>query len=72
VDSLNTDGLAPSLITGRWGGGDSIDVLISLHLHRDGAAITNSADPDTGPDQRAALERGTEAEFTALCRGLTG
>jgi hypothetical protein len=72
ADSLNTDGLAPSHIKGRWDGGDSIDLLISLHLHRYGAAITSSAHPDTGPDQRATLTRGTEVEFTALCRRLTG
>jgi hypothetical protein len=70
ADSLITDGLAPSHMKGRWGGGDSIDLEISLHLHRGKSAISSSADPDTGPDTPATLNRGTDAQFTALCRRL--
>jgi hypothetical protein len=68
ADSLITDGLAPSHMKGRWGGNDSIDLEISLHLRRGKSAISNSADPDTGRDTPATLNRGTEAQFTALCR----
>lgn len=71
VDSLNTDGLAPSHIKGRWSGGDSIDLQISLHLRRGKSSISNSADPDTGRDTPGTLERGTEAQFTTLCSTLT-
>ena len=71
VDSLVTDGLAPSHIKGRWGGSDSIDLEVSLHLRRGKAAISNSADPDTGRDTPVTLRRGTEAQFTALCSRLT-
>jgi hypothetical protein len=70
ADSLITDGLAPSHMKGRWGGGDSIELEISLHLRRGKSAISNSADPDTGRDTPATLNRGTEAQFTALCRRL--
>ena len=70
VDSLNADGLAPSHMKGRWGGGDSIDLEISLHLHRGKSSISNSADPDTGRDQTATLGRGTEARFSSICRSL--
>jgi hypothetical protein len=71
VDSLNADGLAPSHIKGWWGGGDSIDLEISLHLRRGKSAISNSADPDTGRDTPATLKRGTESQFTTLCSSLT-
>ena len=70
ADSLITDGLAPSHMKGRWGGGDSIELEISLHLRRGKSAISNSADPDTGRDTPATLNRGTEAQLTALCRRL--
>ena len=70
ADSLVTDGLAPSHMKGRWGGRDSIDLEISLHLRRGKSAISNSADPDTGRDTPATLNRGTEAQFTALCSRL--
>lgn len=72
ADSLVVDGLAPSHMKGRWGGGDAIDLEVSLHMRRGKAAITNSADPDTGPDNAVTLERGTEAQFTSLCRQLGG
>ena len=72
VDSLQKDGLAPSHIKGRWNGNDSIDLEVSLHLRRGQAAISNSADPDTGRDTPVTLKRGTEAHFTALCGMLTG
>lgn len=70
ADSLVVDGLAPSHMKGRWGGGDSIDLMVSMHMRRGKSAITNSADPDTGRDQAVTLKKGTEAQFTALCRGL--
>ena len=70
ADSVPVDGLAPSHVLGQWEGRDDIALSISLYLRRGKSAITNSADPDTGPDQRATLKRGTEAEFTALCSGV--
>lgn len=70
VDSLNADGLAPSHMKGKWGGGDSIDLLISLHLRRGKSAISSTDDPDTGRETPATLDRGTEPQFTALCRNL--
>jgi hypothetical protein len=70
VDSLNADGLAPSHIAGRWGGKESIELDVTLHLRRGKSAISASDDPDTGRDQRVTLNRGTEAEFTALCAKL--
>lgn len=72
ADSLVTDGLAPSHMVGQWGGKDSIDLLVSLHLRRGKSAITSTDDPDTGPDQRVTLTRGTEADFTATCARLRG
>jgi hypothetical protein len=70
VDSLNADGLAPSHMKGRWSGGETIDLEISLHLHRGKSSITNSADPDTGHDQQATLGRGTAARFGSICQSL--
>ena len=70
VDSLNTDGLAPSHMKGRWGGGETIDLEISVHLHRGKSSISNSADPDTGRDQQATLRRGTDAQFSSICQSL--
>lgn len=70
VDSLNADGLAPSHMKGRWGGGDSINLEISLHLRRGKSSISNSADPDTGRDTPGTLKRGTESQFSALCSSL--
>lgn len=71
-DSLVTDGLAPSHMIGRWGGKDSIDLEVSLHLRRGKSAISSTDDPDTGRDQRVTLNRGTEADFTALCGRTSG
>jgi hypothetical protein len=70
VDSLNADGLAPSHMKGRWAGGETIDLLISLHLRRGKASISSSADPDTGRDTEATLNRGTEARFSSICQSL--
>jgi hypothetical protein len=70
-DTLITDGLAPSHVQGRWGGKDSIDLLVSLHLRRGQSSISGSDDPDTGRDQPVTLNRGTEAEFTTLCGRLS-
>ena len=68
-DSVPPDGLSPSHIQGRWGGGDSVDLAVSLYMRKGKSAITNTADPDTGPDQHVTLERGTEAQFNSLCTG---
>jgi len=67
VDSLAADGLAPSHMKGQWSGKDSITLDVSLYLRRGKSAISSSDDPDTGRDTRVTLNRGTEAEFTALC-----
>ena len=67
VDSLAADGLAPSHMKGQWGGKDSITLDVSLYLRRGKSAISSTDDPDTGHDTRVTLNRGTEAEFTALC-----
>jgi hypothetical protein len=71
ADSPSVDGLAPSHLRGRWTGGDSLQLVMDLYLRRGQAAITNSADPDTGPDTPATLKRGTESEFNSLCSRLT-
>ena len=68
-DSVAPDGLSPSHIQGRWGGGDSVDLAVSLYMRKGKSAITNTADPDTGPDQHVTLKRGTEAQFNSLCAG---
>jgi hypothetical protein len=68
-DSVPPDGLSPSHIQGRWGGGDSVDLAVSLYMRKGKGAVTSSADPDTGPDQRVTLKRGTEAQFNSLCAG---
>jgi hypothetical protein len=72
VDSLAKDGLSPSHMIGRWGGKDAIDLAVSLHMRKGKSAITSSDDPDTGPDQRVTLNRGTESDFAALCGRLRG
>lgn len=69
ADSVPPDGLSPSHIQGRWGGGDSVDLAVSLYMRKGKSAITNTADPDTGPDQHVTLKRGTEAQFNSLCGG---
>jgi len=66
-DSVAPDGLSPSHIQGRWGGGDKVDLSVSLYMRKGKSAISNTADPDTGPDQHVTLERGTEAQFNSLC-----
>ena len=68
-DSVAPDGLSPSHIQGRWNGGDSVDLAVSLYMRKGNSAITNSADPDTGRDQQVTLKRGTEAQFNSLCAG---
>jgi hypothetical protein len=69
ADSVPTDGLSPSHIQGRWGGGDTVDLSVSLYMQEGKSAIWGTADPDTGPDQRVTLRRGTEAQFNSLCGG---
>lgn len=69
ADSVPPDGLSPSHIQGRWGGGDSVDLAVSLYMRKGKGAVTSSADPDTGPDQHVTLKRGTEAQFNSLCAG---
>jgi hypothetical protein len=70
ADSVPPDGLSPSHAQGRWSGGDSLGLALSLYLRRGKSAITDSADPDTKGDTPATLARGTEAEFNALCSRL--
>jgi hypothetical protein len=69
ADSVVPDGLSPSHIQGRWGGGDAVDLSVSLYMRRGKSAISSTDDPDTGPDQRVTLKRGTEAQFNSLCGG---
>jgi len=52
---------------GRWGGGDTIDLSVSLYMRKGKSAISSTGDPDTGPDQHVTLRRGTEAQFNSLC-----
>ena len=44
-----------------------MDLSVSLYMRKSKSAISNTADPDTGPDQHVTLERGTEAQFNSLC-----
>jgi hypothetical protein len=67
ADSVAPDGLSPSHIQGRWGGGDSVDLSVSLYMRKGKSAISSTSDPDTGPDQHVTLKRGTEAQFNSLC-----
>ena len=67
ADSVGPDGLSPSTIKGRWGGGDTVDLTVSMYMRKGKSAITDTADPDTGRPQHATLERGTEAQFNSLC-----
>jgi hypothetical protein len=67
ADSVPPDGLSPSHLKGRWNGGDSLDLSVSLYLRKGKSAISSTADPDTGPDARATLRHGTDADFTSLC-----
>ena len=70
TDSIPVDGLAPSHLRGQWNGGDALALEASLYLRRGKGAITSSDDPDTGRDTPVTMKRGTEADFTALCRRL--
>ena len=67
ADSVPPDGLAPSDMKGRWAGGDSIAVSISLYLRKGKSAISATDDPDTGPDTPATLVRAAEADSASLC-----
>jgi hypothetical protein len=69
VDSVAPEGLSPSTIKGRWGGGDTIDLSVALYMRKGKSSISSTSDPDTGPEQHATLERGTEAQFNSLCSG---
>jgi hypothetical protein len=44
-----------------------MDLVVSLYLRKGKSAISSTADPDTGPDQKVTLERGTDAKFDSLC-----
>ena len=69
MDSMpSSDGLAPSHLYGRFDGSNSLKLEASLYLRRGDAAITGSADPDTGPRTSLTLHRGSEAEFKTLCK----
>ena len=68
ADSVPADGLAPSDIKGRWEGGDSVTVALSLYLRRGKSAISSSNDPDTGGDTPATLRRAIDADSASLCR----
>jgi hypothetical protein len=67
ADTIGPDGLSPSTMKGRWGGGDTIDLSVSLYMRKGKSAISSTGDPDTGPDQHVTLRRGTEAQFNSLC-----
>jgi len=64
------DGLAPSHLRGMWNGHDSLRVEADLYLRRGASAITDSADPETGPPQPGALHRAPLQEFRATCNRL--
>jgi hypothetical protein len=68
-DSVAPDGLSPSHIQGRWGGGDTVDLSVSLYVRKGKSAISSTDDPDTGRDQSVTLKHGTEAQFNSLCAG---
>ncbi|HEX6051707.1 MAG TPA: hypothetical protein VFZ21_20710, partial [Gemmatimonadaceae bacterium] len=71
MDTVQTDGLAPSHLYGRWDGGDSLAFEASLYLRRGASAISQSDDPDTGLKKTPlTLRRGTEATFTSSCSRL--
>jgi hypothetical protein len=72
ADSVPPDGLAPSHLRGAWNGSDSLKIEADLYLRRGASAITNSADPETGPPQPGALHRASPNEYPALCRRLRG
>jgi hypothetical protein len=70
ADSVPPDGLAPSHLRGAWNGRDSLRVEADLHVRQGAAAITNSADPETGRPQPGALHRANPNEYPRLCRNL--
>ena len=72
ADSVPPDGLAPSHLRGAWDLRDSLKVEADLHVRQGAAAITNSADPETGRPQPGALHRAQPNEYAALCRRLWG
>jgi hypothetical protein len=70
ADSVPPDGLAPSHLRGMWNGADSLRVEADLHVRQGTAAITNSADPETGSPQPGALHRAGANEYPAVCERL--
>ena len=70
ADSVPRDGLAPSHLRGEWDLRDSLRIEADLHVRQGAAAITNSADPETGRPQPGALHRGQPNEYSALCERL--
>lgn len=70
ADSVPTDGLAPSHLRGAWDLRDSLRIEADLHVRQGAAAITNSADPETGQPQPGALHRAQPNEYAALCERL--
>lgn len=67
ADSVPPDGLAPSSVKGRWNGGDTMEVALSLYLRQGKSAISSTNDPDTGPDAPGTLHRATDADSASLC-----
>jgi hypothetical protein len=72
ADSVPPDGLAPSHLRGTWNQRDSLHIEADLHMRQGKSAITDSADPETGPPQPGALHRAGANEYPALCRRLRG
>ena len=70
ADSVPPDGLAPSHLRGAWNGRDSLRIEADLHVRQGAAAITNSADPETGRPQPGALRRASPNEYPRTCRSL--
>jgi hypothetical protein len=70
ADSVPPDGLAPSHLRGAWDGRDSLRIEADLYLRQGASAITNSADPETGPPQQGALRRADANEYPRTCRAL--
>ena len=70
ADSVPPDGLAPSHLRGAWNGRDSLRIEADLYLRQGASAITNSADPETGPPQPGALRRADPNEYPRTCRAL--
>ena len=70
ADSVPPDGLAPSHLRGMWNQRDSLRIEADVHMRQGKAAITNSADPETGPPQPGALHRAPPNEYAVLCRRL--